>query len=79
MWLPAACVQRFHHNVKGKPNVSVIALFEGVELAIVSATIRIDLGLFIPIQDPSHGPLTINETGIADLQVDVTLTARAPD
>jgi hypothetical protein len=79
LWLPAGGVQRFHHDIQGKPDVSVITLFEGVEFAVIGATIRIDLGLFVPIQYTSHGPLTVNETGIANLQVYVTLTARTSD
>ena len=57
----------------------IIAFLEGVELAVVSATICIDLGFLISIQDASHCPLTVYEAGIAHLEINVCLAARTPD
>ena len=48
--------------------MSVVALLEGVELAIVGAAVRVDLRVPVPIQDAPHGPLAIHEAAIAHLQ-----------
>jgi hypothetical protein len=59
--LPVRSIDRFHHDVKCVPNMPIITLFEGVELAVIGAPICIDFGLFVPVQDTSHGPLTVDE------------------
>lgn len=57
----------------------IITLFESVEFAIVSATISVDLGILVSVEDPTHGPFAIHEARVADLEVDIGLTARASD
>ena len=65
------------HDVEGEPNVSVVAFLEGVELAIVGAPIRVDLRVLVPIQDATHGPLTIHKAAVTHLQVCTGRAARA--
>ena len=70
-------VNGLDHDVEGEPDVSVVALLEGVELAIVGAAVRVDLRVPVPIQDAPHGPLAIHEAAIAHLQGHAGRAARA--
>lgn len=69
MGLAVRGVNGLDHDVQREPNVSVVTFLEGVELAIVGATIRVNLRVLVAIQDPTHGPLAIHEAAIAHLQV----------
>ena len=77
MGLAVRGVYRLDHDVEGEPDVSVVTLLEGVEFAVISAAIRINLRVLVPIQDATHGPLAIHEAAIAHLQIHAGRAARA--
>jgi hypothetical protein len=61
------------------PYLPVVALLEGIQLAVVRAPVRIDLRLLIPQQYAPHRPLTVHEAAVANLEVLVSVAAWAPD
>jgi hypothetical protein len=61
------------------PYLPVVALLEGIQLAVVRAPVRIDLRLLIPQQYASHRPLTVHEATVAHLEVLVRVAAWATD
>lgn len=51
-------------DVEVVPDVSVVDLLEGVELAVVGATISVDLRIRILLESSSHHPLAVHEAAI---------------
>ena len=60
----AFLVQLFYHYIQHQPRFLVIALFEGVELVVISFSVGIYFRVLVFVEDSSHGPLAINEPSI---------------
>ena len=77
--LPRRGVWLLDHDIECMPNTLVVTLLEGIQLAVVGASICIDLRLLVPLQDTSHGPLTVDEATVPDLKRLAAHAARTSD
>jgi hypothetical protein len=60
------------------PYVLVITLLESVELAVICSPIRVDLRLFVSLENAPHCPFTIDESTVTDIKGLPAHAARAP-
>ena len=66
------------HYVQLQPDVLVVTLFEGVQLAIIGTSIRVNLRLLVPFEHASHGPLAVYKATISHHQILRSAAAWAP-
>ena len=76
--LNAAFLQPFGHDIEAVEDLLVVAFLKRVKLAVVGATVGVNLGLAVRFEDAAHGPFAVDEAAILDHQKLRSAAARAP-